>query len=485
MSIELDDLIGLNRTRVAGMPIVSSQTVAQEILSAAPGAPSLAIAGMRYSQGGHTTLHDGQVMLTETMRRVSYDPITQTVTAGGGANWSQIHHVLQPHSRAPRVHQSSAHFTVGGSLSVNCHGRDPSEGPLSETVLCIKVLCGTGATVTATPTENADLFRAVIGGYGSCGLILEATLHTTTNSGLTEIWHRRSTVEQYQEKHLAYLPKCRIKDQHDGSDIHLHYGWLCCVDNDDFLQEVVYCDYVDFAQSNADIPQSGRLPDPNAPLKEEGWGTSEILRASWAAARSDARFKAELWAELKNPKSFTRQYPNDWRINWMRVAVSFTATRGGPVNKKGDKVEILQEYFVPLAKFKDMVKELRKALRAGNPAGINLLFCTIRLVQQEKTGTVLSYARSSRMVCIALDATVPVDGKTGTRAPTAAVRETFSGLIDHAIGLGGTFYLPYWRFANKDQFDAGYPGAKAALLAAIQKYNPQRKFCNSFLQEYI
>jgi LDH2 family malate/lactate/ureidoglycolate dehydrogenase len=83
MSIELEDLIGLNKTRVAGMPIVESQAVAQQIVAATKTGKSLAMAGMRHSQGGHTALQDGQVMLTETMRSVSYDPATQTVTAGG------------------------------------------------------------------------------------------------------------------------------------------------------------------------------------------------------------------------------------------------------------------------------------------------------------------------------------------------------------------------------------------------------------------
>jgi hypothetical protein len=247
---------------------------------------------------------------------------------------------------------------------------------------------------------------------------------------------------------------------------------------------VVYSDYVDLVPGNVNT-QDDVIASDSAPLKDEGWGMSEIMRASWAAAKVNRKFKADLWDELKNPKSFTRGHPNDWRMNWMRAAVSFTATRGGPLGQPGDKVEILQEFFVPLDRFTNMLDDMRTVLRAGNKAGINLLSCTVRMVQQDKTGTVLAYAPKSKMVCIALDATVPVDNATGTRAPSAAVRSVFSGLIDKAIGHGGTFYLPYWRFASQDQFDQGYPGGKAGLRAAIATYDPQRKFWNSFLEQYL
>jgi hypothetical protein len=77
----------------------------------------------------------------------------------------------------------------------------------------------------------------------------------------------------------------------------------------------------------------------------------EILRASWAAAKSDADFKEYLWNELNSNDSITRLRFADWRLNWMRAEVSFSATRGGTCGQAGDSVEILQEYFVPLEKF--------------------------------------------------------------------------------------------------------------------------------------
>lgn len=493
MTIELDDLTGLNRTTVAGMPIVQTPLVAQGIVNGAA-ARSLAIAGMRHSQGGHTAVKNGRVLLTETLQEVRYNPADQTVTASGGATWSQIHQVLYPHGRAMRVHQSSAHFTVGGSLGVNCHGRDPSEAPLSGTVTRIKVLCGDGQPREATGSnEHQDLFRAVIGGYGCCGLILEATFSTTRNLGLREIWSKWASPAKYLSTTLARLPS---RYGHDNL-AHLHYGWFCCVPGNDFLKEVLSADYVEFFPDTSNFPREGEGPlNPGAPLKEEGWGTSEILRAGWVAGMVDPKFKQMFWDELKNPLSPMDNYVEgvggtigqkhlpDWRQNWMRASVSFTASHGGPGADGHDRVEILQEYFVPPEHFDEMIGAMRAALKPGNAAGIDLLTCTVRLVQPDDV-TALSYARGGKRVCIALEATVRLDRASGIRAPTQATVLAFRGLIDKAISLHGSFYLPYYRFATPDQFKAGYPGGAEALLAAIQKYDPQRKFWNSFLQEYV
>ena len=77
--------------------------------------------------------------------------------------------------------QTYANFTVGGALSVNAHGRYIGLGPLVLSVKSIRVVLADGTVVLATPTENRDLFYGAIGGYGSLGVIAEATLALTDN----------------------------------------------------------------------------------------------------------------------------------------------------------------------------------------------------------------------------------------------------------------------------------------------------------------
>ena len=77
--------------------------------------------------------------------------------------------------------QTYANFTVGGSLSVNVHGRYIHHGALIKSVKSIKVVLANGDLVNASRTENPDIFKAVIGGYGGIGVIVEATLGLDEN----------------------------------------------------------------------------------------------------------------------------------------------------------------------------------------------------------------------------------------------------------------------------------------------------------------
>jgi FAD/FMN-containing dehydrogenase len=494
--MEVEDLAGLNRTNVAGLPIVGDEATARALLGAA--APkSLAAAGMSHSQGGHALRKQGQVLLTETMRVVHYDPQRGTVTAEAGATWSQIHHVLRGHGRAPLVHQSSGHFSVGGSIAVNCHGRDPRQGPLGNTVRRLWVLCGDGQVREASRNQHADLFAAVVGGYGACGLILRAELDTTEEALLAEVWARHTELEGYIDAVLHKLP---ARAGWPSQQLQLHYAWLCFAPGPRFLDEVVYVDYPEVSVAAGVTPADLQR---QTPAKDEAWGTSEIMRAAWAAAKTDDTVQQALWNQLRYPtptapgaldwpadfgfgtlRTIGERQPPDLRSNWMRASVGFTASRGRDGADGRGHTDMLQEYFVPLGAVVPMVQALREALRPGNAAGIRLLSCTLRLVQADAVGTLLGYAPAKR-ACLALDLIVPVDHDQGRRAPTAAAQATFRGLIDRALELGGTYYLPYYRFADRPQFERAYgPGAQR-LRQAIARYDPERKFWNEFLEAYV
>ena len=88
--------------------------------------------------------------------------------------------VRSPQSLAVMVQQSSNVFSVGGSLSVNCHGRDKDFGPISRSVESFRIMLADGRVVRASrddadDSEGGQLFRAAIGGFGLFGVILDVT----------------------------------------------------------------------------------------------------------------------------------------------------------------------------------------------------------------------------------------------------------------------------------------------------------------------
>lgn len=69
-------------------------------------------------------------------------------------------------SKSCKIMQTYSNFTVGGSLSVNVHGRYIGEGPLIRLVESIEVVLADGKEVIASRTENPEIFFAAIGGFG-------------------------------------------------------------------------------------------------------------------------------------------------------------------------------------------------------------------------------------------------------------------------------------------------------------------------------
>jgi FAD/FMN-containing dehydrogenase len=94
--------------------------------------------------------------------------------------------------------QTYANFTVGGSVSVNCHGRYIGHGPIVSSVLEIKLITASGEIITANRTQNTDVFAAAIGGYGGLGVIVEVTLQLADNVKV-ERQVTRVTADEYND----------------------------------------------------------------------------------------------------------------------------------------------------------------------------------------------------------------------------------------------------------------------------------------------
>jgi FAD/FMN-containing dehydrogenase len=449
----VSDLTGLNATEIPAMPVAEGRAAMK---AAVQSNANLSVAGMRHSQGGQTTFAQHPMLLTEAMDSVTYNKADQSVTADCGATWSAIQHVINEHGRALLVQQSSAHFSVGGSLAVNCHGRDARQGPLSSTVRDLELLLPDGRTLTASPTGNGDLFYGAIGGYGACGIIVRATFRTTENFLLQQVG-KHLTVRDYGQ-----LLRDRQTNPTKWPD--MHYGWL------NFTPGRLYEDVL-----SMDYRSNGRLPstEEERKLHEESWATSEGMRGAWHQARTNPASRTLLWNLVVG--QMRGEGPTKSRINWQRAPIAFTLHKGT------DSTDLLQEYFVPLDQFENMVGLLKNILER---AEVTVLSTTVRVVQAD-ADTFLSYC-GTPMVSLAVDVNVPLVEDRGVRKPAPSVGEWVSQAIDAAIRCAGSFYLPYYRFATRDQFHRAYSAAGVARWrAAAAKYNPQRRLNNDFLSTYL
>ena len=96
---------------------------------------------------------------------------------GAGVHWSTVLDTALLQGRTPPVLNDYMHLSVGGTLSVGgIGGTSLHFGTQIDNVLAVEVVTGRGDRVRCSRNENRDLFEAVLGGAGQCGIIVRAKL---------------------------------------------------------------------------------------------------------------------------------------------------------------------------------------------------------------------------------------------------------------------------------------------------------------------
>src|SRR5690606_36829415 len=144
----------------------------------------VAIAGARHSMGGHTIYPGGVAVDMLPFNRMSLDTETDILHVGSGARWSEILPYLNQHGKSVAVMQSNNSFSIGGSISVNCHSWQTGKPPICSTVESFRLMLHDGTVTTCSRAQNQELFSLALGGYGLFGIILDVDLRVVPNEML-------------------------------------------------------------------------------------------------------------------------------------------------------------------------------------------------------------------------------------------------------------------------------------------------------------
>ncbi|CAL4917218.1 unnamed protein product [Urochloa decumbens] len=99
------------------------------------------------------------------------------VDVSGGVMWIDLLEQSLKLGLAPRSWTDYLYLTVGGTLSnAGISGQTFKHGPQISNVLQLEVVTGQGEIVTCSPSKDADLFNAVLGGLGQFGIITRARI---------------------------------------------------------------------------------------------------------------------------------------------------------------------------------------------------------------------------------------------------------------------------------------------------------------------
>jgi FAD/FMN-containing dehydrogenase len=125
---------------------------------------------------------------------LNVDPKSRTAEVEGMTTYETLLRATLRHSLAPAVVPELKSITVGGAFTgIGIETSSFLYGLVHETFLEIEVLLGDGTIVTASPSENADLFHGFPNTYGTLGYVLKAKLMLVPTQNWVEIVRQRYT----------------------------------------------------------------------------------------------------------------------------------------------------------------------------------------------------------------------------------------------------------------------------------------------------
>ncbi|MDF2190919.1 FAD-binding oxidoreductase [Paraflavitalea sp. CAU 1676] len=428
--------------RVAGNRDEAIDQLVQLVHRAAGTGKNISIAGARHSMGAHTISRDGIILDMTNFNYLELDTASNLLTAGAGARWAQIIPYLHQNGRSVAVMQSNNSFTVGGSISVNCHGWQPNSPPIAGTVESFRLINAAGQLITCDRNNHPELFSLVLGGYGLFGIIVDVRLRVVPN-----VMYK---VQQYVIRSEDYIKKFN-EVVNSGKPVGMVYGRVN-INPSDFMQEAILSVFtVD-------------SPSELVSLKETGF--KDLRRAVFRGSANSGygknlRWKLEKWsARLIDGKSFSRNQ----LIN--EPVEVFQNTQPG-------YTDILHEYFIPTDSVVRFIEVLRDIIPQHK---VDLLNITLRNVKQDED-TYLRYANREVFGFVMLyNQAITPDGEQAMKALTQT-------LIDKAMLLGGTYYLPYRLHATREQLFKAYPMA-GDFFAKKKLYDSLELFQNQFYVQY-
>lgn len=123
---------------------------------------------------GDVCLNDGGLLIdaANLNRFISFDPDEGIVRCEAGVSLAEILQLVIPHGWFLPVLPGTKFVTVGGAVGNDVHGKNHHRaGSFGRHVTRFELVRSDGSRTVCSPSQNAELFRATIGGLGLTGLI--------------------------------------------------------------------------------------------------------------------------------------------------------------------------------------------------------------------------------------------------------------------------------------------------------------------------
>jgi FAD/FMN-containing dehydrogenase len=447
----------LNPTRISRVESPTTlDALRTAILSAHAERRGICVAGGRHAMGGQQFVADGVLIDTRGLDRVlNFDTESGIVDVEAGIQWpALIDYLLQAQQGGGRQwgiaqKQTGAdRLTLGGCLSANVHGRGLAMRPFVGDVESFTIVAADGELHSCSRSENPELFRLAIGGYGLFGAIYSVRLRLQQRQKLrrvVEIVSVEDVIPLFQQRiEAGFLYGDFQYDINERGDGFLRRGVLSC-----------------YQPADPATP----VPATQKELSEADWIGLIMLAHTDEARAFDLYARHYLSTDGQIYWSDTHQlsyYPENYHLGVdAQLATDVAAT------------EVITEIYVPRHALARFMGEVAEDFRRD---GTQVIYGTVRLIERDDE-SFLAWAREP-YACVIFNLHVVHTPGDQERAAAA-----FRKLIDRGLALGGSYYLTYHRHATRSQVEACYP-QMPDFLRLKRAYDPDEAFQSDWYRHY-
>jgi FAD/FMN-containing dehydrogenase len=447
----------LNRTRVLSVEKPSSvEALADVVRRAAREGRAVSVAGGRHAMGGQQFGADTVHVDTRDLNAIlELDAERGHVEVGAGIQWPGLVSGLLDLQRGQQRQwgivqkQTGAdRLSLGGALAANAHGRGLRYAPMAQDVEAFTLVDARGELLRCSRSENAELFRLVLGGYGLLGVVASVRLRLAPRRKIERV------VEVIGTEGLARRFAQRIADGYLFGD----FQYSTDLDSETLLRQGVLSCYRPVAD--------------DTPMRE---GQAELSRDTWLDLLQAGHLdRAEAYQQYS---SYYLQ--TSGQIYWSdthqlsEYIDDYHAALGVRLGPLAQGTEMITEIYVPRPALADFLEAVRADFLAHR---VNLIYGTVRLIDRD-ADSFLAWAREP-WACIIFNLHTAHDANA--LGPTAA---HFRRLIDRGREHGGSYFLTYHRWATREQVLACYPQLPE-FLALKRKYDPDERFQSEWYRHY-
>lgn len=421
----------LNATRVRAIRRPASVDELQAAIRVARrDGEAVSIAAGRHAMGGQQFGTDTVLLDMNGLSRViALDATRGEIEVEAGIQWPALYRYLWDAQQNPvrawtfaQKQTGADRLSIGGALAANVHGRQLKLPPFVNDVVAFTLVDHTGTLRRCSRTENAELFRSAIGGYGLFGAIATVRLRLTPRHKV------QRTVEVIDLDTLPGLFERRIAEGFEYGD----FQFATDLDSEALLQRGVFSCY-------KPVDDATPMPETRRELSPDDW--RELLYL----AHVDRARAFQMYSSYYLTTSGQHYWSDEHQMS--TYVDDYHRALGDRIGEMQHGGEMITEIYVPRDALVRFLGDVRADFRQHRT---DLIYGTIRLIERD-TETLLAWAKQP-YAAIIFNLHV-----SSTPAGMEKARQEFRRLIDRGLRYGGSYYLTYHRWAHREQVLAAYP----------------------------